>query len=73
MSELGAWVENRAQIRIRLKVPQGSVSLEEVDPTVPDWAKEPEKPRYTYGEIRDAPRELTNLEIEELLNSIGGL
>lgn len=27
----------------------------EVDPTVPDWAKQPEKPDYEWSEIEDKP------------------
>lgn len=27
----------------------------ESDPTVPDWAKQPTKPEYSYSEIKDAP------------------
>ena len=33
---------------------------EETDPTVPDWAKEPEKPEYTPAEIGAAPATITN-------------
>lgn len=45
----------------------------EKDPTVAEWAKSPDKPSYTYGEILEAPVEITNMEIEEMINSIGGL
>lgn len=30
-------------------------NISESDPTVPDWAKTPNKPKYTYAEIIDAP------------------
>lgn len=47
--------------------------IEETDPTVPQWAKEKNKPEYSYDEILEAPVELSNMEIEEMINSIGGL
>ena len=47
--------------------------IEEEDPTVPQWAKEKNKPKYSYDEILEAPVELSNMEIEEMINSIGGL
>ena len=47
--------------------------IEEEDPTVPQWAKEKNKPEYSYDEILEAPVELSNMEIEEMINSIGGL
>ena len=33
----------------------GGGVVEETDPTVPDWAKQPNKPTYTYDEIKDKP------------------
>lgn len=45
----------------------------EVDPTVPAWAKQSTKPTYEFSEIRNAPEEISNLEIEESIQNIGGL
>jgi len=33
----------------------GGGIADETDPTVPAWAKQPEKPSYTYGEISGTP------------------
>lgn len=33
----------------------GGGVVEETDPTVPNWAKQPNKPTYTYAEITDKP------------------
>lgn len=51
----------------------GENGIVEKDPTVAEWAKSPDKPSYSYGEILEAPVELSNMEIEEMINSIGGL
>jgi len=40
---------------------------------VSDWAKENSKPTYSYSELTDVPTEMTNQDIEDLINSIGGL
>ena len=32
-----------------------NISVEETDPTVPDWAKQPNKPRYTAAEVGALP------------------
>jgi hypothetical protein len=41
---------------IKAKVEQGGGGVdEETDPTVPLWAKEPNKPEYAYEEIKDRP------------------
>lgn len=45
----------------------------EVDPTVPAWAKQSTKPTYEFSEIRNAPEEISNLEIEESIQNMGGL
>lgn len=37
------------------KIVQESAVTQENDPTVPDWAKQDEKPKYTYEEITDKP------------------
>lgn len=38
-----------------LKQPQGGGITEETDPTVPDWAKQPNKPAYTADEVGALP------------------
>ena len=37
------------------EIVQETAVTEESDPTVPDWAKQEEKPTYTYGEITEKP------------------
>ena len=37
------------------KQPKGSYLTEETDPTVPAWAKQPEKPAYTAAEVHALP------------------
>ena len=49
------------------------LQIDETDPTVSDWAKQSQKPSYTYTEISDAPEELTNMDIEAMINNMGGL
>lgn len=44
----------------------------ETDPTVPEWAKEPEKPNYTWNEITDKPFTDGKLNPECLPDDIGG-
>lgn len=39
----------------------GGGMVEETDPTVPDWAKQSEKPKYDYSEIENTP-DLTEYE-----------
>lgn len=34
------------------------VSIDEKDPTVPDWAKQPEKPKYTAAEVGALPADM---------------
>ena len=36
-------------------IQEHGVQVEEVDPTVPDWAKQPSKPTYTAGEVGARP------------------
>lgn len=52
------------------KVFKGDVK--EIDPTVPSWAKEQTKPKYTADEVGavDSECALTYAEIDELFNSI---
>ena len=38
----------------------GTDSVEETDPTVPDWAKQPNKPTYTAAEVGAAPASHTH-------------
>lgn len=47
-------------------------NMNEIDPTVPSWAKEQTKPRYTANEVGavDSESALTYAEIDELFNSI---
>lgn len=52
--------------------------INEIDPTVPSWAKQPEKPEYTWDEILDRPsintiilegnKQLEDLDINSLTN-----
>jgi hypothetical protein len=46
--------------------------MNEIDPTVPSWAKEQTKPKYTADEVGavDSECALTYAEIDELFNSI---
>lgn len=59
-----------------------NVSVEETDPTVPDWAKQPNKPKYTAEEVGAlsadteipsieglATEEYVNIKVAELVNS----
>lgn len=48
--------------------PVGDYLTEEIDPTVPDWAKQAEKPTYDYTEIENTP-DLTEYVKTEDLNS----
>ena len=38
-----------------LQIVKENAVTQEQDPTVPDWAKQPEKPTYSYDEITDKP------------------
>lgn len=40
----------------------GEALIEETDPTVPEWAKQPNKPTYTYDEIEGTPDVSEQLE-----------
>lgn len=39
------------------KLAEESGEFEEIDPTVPDWAKQPEKPKYTADEVGALPKD----------------
>ena len=43
---------NAEQVR---EIVQETAVTKETDPTVPDWAKKPQKPEYTYKEIKENP------------------
>lgn len=45
-------------------------NIQEQDPTVPAWAKQPDKPKYTASEIGMV--ELDAGDFEEMWESIGG-
>lgn len=45
-----------------------------IDPTIYEWARQPEKPTYKHEEILESPEPLTNIELQEIINNIlGGL
>lgn len=46
-------------------VAAGGGFAEEIDPTVPAWAKQPEKPTYTAEEVGALPADATVQEITE--------
>lgn len=47
-------------------------NMAERDPTVPDWAKNPEKPRYTAEELGavDSENAITLEELEAIFNGL---
>lgn len=49
-------------------------NYDEIDPTVPDWAKRDKKPTYTAEEIGavEAGNEMSYADIQEIWNSIFG-
>lgn len=48
----------------------GGGVVEETDPTVHDWAKQPNKPTYTYAEITDKPALQETLAFDGTYNAI---
>lgn len=40
-------------------------NIDEIDPTIPQWAKEPVKPNYTPDEVSAVPS-TSNISVEEL-------
>lgn len=46
--------------------------IEETDPTVPDWAKQPTKPKYTASEVEALPNTTTTLPNPYPLTFTGG-
>ena len=40
-------------------------NIDEIDPTIPQWAKEPVKPNYTPDEVNAVPS-TSNISVEEL-------
>lgn len=63
-------LKNRAQIGVQLAE---SSLFTETDPTVPDWVKERASPEFLWSEIVDAPQEIDNTEIEDLIKNMGGI
>lgn len=49
------FIVSEGHVSLSSDVGGGSGVVEEVDPTVPDWAKQPEKPTYTYAELKEKP------------------
>lgn len=43
---------------------QENITIEEQDPTVPDWAKQPNKPTYKWDEITEKPEKLGGDAVE---------
>ena len=67
-------VVNYSKVEIRPNVPLVQVpSGIEVDPTVPEWVQERASPAFYWSEITDRPEELGNMELENLINQMGGL
>lgn len=59
---------NEEQVK---EIVQETAVTQESDPTVPDWAKQNEKPTYTYEEIKDKPEGLaTEKYVDEKLGDI---
>lgn len=58
-----------------IKVDTETYDLDEIDPTVPTWAKEPSKPNYTAEEVGavDADNELAYGEIDRMFNAVFGI
>lgn len=48
-----------------------NISFEETDPTVPSWAKQPDKPTYFYSEIKDAPIQEDNSGALDIVDAEG--
>lgn len=46
--------------------PVGDYLTEETDPTVPEWAKQVEKPTYDYAEIKNTPNLTEYIKTEDL-------
>jgi hypothetical protein len=51
----------------------GGTITEESDPTVPAWAKQPQKPTYTAAEVGAATEAYVDAEIEEVVGDINTL
>lgn len=63
---------------VTIKIEIGGGIMQETDPTVPAWAKQPKKPTYTAEEVGAASKERVDKiaeDIENLKNSssAGGL
>lgn len=58
-----------------IKVNTETYDLDEVDPTVPEWAKTPSKPNYTAEEVGavDVDNELAYAEIDRMFNAVFGI
>lgn len=73
LDEISGDVEDKEELQGAVNKYFETNGIEEKDPTVAQWAKEKKKPEYVYDEILEAPIELSNMEIEKMINSIGGL
>ena len=66
-----------AQTIVLPKTGEGGGIAKETDPTVPAWAKQPEKPEYTYDEISNKPTlfsgNYNDLKDKPTIPSINGL
>lgn len=51
----------------------GGGILKEIDPTVPDWAKKPEKPTYTAEEVGALPEDTEIPDLTDLENRVSEL
>lgn len=60
-------------IRFDIKVGGAAGMLSERDPTVPQWVKERKSPEFGWDEIMDKPGDIGNIEMEQLINNMGGL
>lgn len=59
--------------QLNLGIPRGNTGVtEESDPTVPEWAKQPEKPTYTADEVGAQPEGDYALK-SEIVKSINGI
>lgn len=58
-----------------IKVNTETYDLDEIDPTVPQWAKTPSKPNYTAEEVGavDVDNELAYAEIDRMFNAVFGI
>ena len=53
-----------------IEIPESGGITEETDPTVPDWAKQPEKPTYTADEVGALPSDTLIIKEEDIARII---